>query len=273
MSLAARLSLALLLLWVVAALLVPFLPLAPDVVQLDRILAVPGDGTWLGHDEVGRAVADRVIFGARTSLVVAAAVVAVAGGRGTLVGALAAYVGGWADRVLTAVIDVFMAFPGLLLAIALAGVLGPGLGNLVVALAAVGWVGYARLARAQTLSLRGREHVLAAKALGAGTPRILRLHLLPLMAGPLIVEATFGLAGAVLAEAGLSFLGIGVQPPAASWGSMIREGVRYMLVAPHLVIVPGLALCAVVLAVNLSGDWLRDRLDVRRGPATARRTT
>jgi peptide/nickel transport system permease protein len=151
--------------------------------------------------------------------------------------------------------------------------MGPGLDNLVVALAAVGWVGYARLARAQTLSLRRREHVLAAQALGAGTLRILRLHLLPLMAGPLIIEATFGLAGAVLAEAGLSFLGIGVQPPAASWGSMIREGVRYMLVAPHLVIVPGLALSAVVLATNLVGDWLRDRLDVRGLPATGRRTT
>jgi peptide/nickel transport system permease protein len=134
-------------------------------------------------------------------------------------------------------------------------------------------VGYARLARAQTLSLRRREHVLAAQALGAGTLRILRHHLLPLMAGPLIIEATFGLAGAVLAEAGLSFLGIGVQPPAASWGSMIREGVRYMLVAPHLVIVPGLALSAVVLATNLVGDWLRDRLDVRGLPATGRRTT
>ena len=156
MSLAARLSLAVLALWVAVALLVPVLPLAPDTVQLDRILAVPGDGTWLGHDEVGRPVADRVLVGARTSLLVAGAVVAGAGILGTLAGALAAYAGGWADRVLTAVIDVFMAFPGLLLAIALAGVLGPGLGNLVVALAAVGWVGYARLARAQALSLRGR---------------------------------------------------------------------------------------------------------------------
>lgn len=273
MTAVARLALAVLAGWVAVALLLPVLPLDPDVVHLDRILAVPGDDAWLGHDEVGRPVADRVLVGAQTSLLVAVAVVVVAGVIGTLAGTLAAYLGGWADRALTAVIDVFMAFPGLLLAIALAGLLGPGLGNLVVALAAVGWVGYARLARAQTLSLRGREHVLAARALGAGTPRILRLHLLPLMAGPLIVEATFGLAGAVLAEAGLSFLGIGVQPPAASWGSMIREGVRYMLVAPHLVIVPGLALSAVVLAANLSGDWLRDRLDVRRSPATARRTT
>ena len=273
MSAAIRVALAVLAVWLGIALALPALPLAPDTVDLARILAAPGDGSLLGFDEVGRPVGDRVIVGARTSLLVAVTVVALAGTLGTLAGALAAYVGGGVDRALTAVIDVFMAFPGLLLAIALAGVMGPGLDNLVVALATVGWVGYARLARAQTLSLRRREHVLAAQALGAGTLRILRLHLLPLMAGPLIIEATFGLAGAVLAEAGLSFLGIGVQPPAASWGSMIREGVRYMLVAPHLVVVPGLVLSAVVLATNLVGDWLRDRLDVRGRPATGRRTT
>ena len=273
MSAATRAALAALAVWVGAALALPMLPLAPDMVDLARILEAPGHGSWLGFDEVGRPVADRLIVGARTSLLVAAAVVAVAGSLGTVMGALAAYLGGGVDRVLTAAIDVFMAFPGLLLAIALAGLMGPGLDNLVIALAAVGWVGYARLARAQALSLRRREHVLAAQALGAGTLRILRLHLLPLMAGPLIVEATFGLAGAVLAEAGLSFLGIGVQPPAASWGSMVREGVRYMLVAPHLVIVPGLALSAVVLATNLVGDWLRDRLDVRSPAVTGRRTT
>jgi peptide/nickel transport system permease protein len=266
-------ALAVLAIWVGVSLSSPALPLMPDGVDLARILAAAGDGSLLGFDEVGRPVADRLIVGARTSLLVAVAVVAVAGAVGTLVGTLAAYVGGWADRALTTLVDVFMAFPGLLLAIALAGVMGPGLDNLVVALAAVGWVGFARLARAQVLSLRRREHVLAAQALGAGTLRIVRRHLLPLMAGPLIVEATFGLAGAVLAEAGLSFLGIGVQPPTASWGTMIREGVRYMLVAPHLVVAPGLALSAVVLATNLVGDWLRDRLDVRRLPLTARRTT
>lgn len=273
MSAATRAATAVLAIWVVAALALPVLDLAPDAVDLGRILEPPGQGSVLGFDEVGRPVADRLVVGARTSLLVAVAVVAVAGTLGAFVGALAGYLGGWVDRALSATIDVVMAFPGLLLAIALAGLMGPGLDNLVIALAAAGWVGYARLARAQTLSLRGREHVLAARSLGAGTLRILRLHLLPLMAGPLIVEVTFGLAGAVLAEAGLSFLGIGVQPPEASWGSMIREGVRYMLVAPHLVVVPGLALSAVVLATNLVGDWLRDRLDVRGLPATGRRTT
>jgi peptide/nickel transport system permease protein len=143
--------------------------------------------------------------------------------------------------------------------------MGPGIGNLVLALCLVGWVGYARLARAQVLTLKQRDHVAAARALGTGRIRILLRHLLPLAAAPLIVEATFGVAGMVIAEAGLSFLGLGVQPPDASWGSMIRDGSRYMLVAPHLVLAPGLAIFLVVLAVNLLGDRLRDRLDVRGG--------
>jgi len=161
------------------------------------------------------------------------------------------------------VIDVFLAFPGILLAIALAGVLGPGIGNLILALAAVGWVGYARLARAQVLSLTRRDHVVAARALGRTPAAILLRHLIPLALAPLIVEATFGVAGALVAEAGLSFLGLGVQPPDASWGSLVRDGVSYLLVAPHLVIAPGMALLFVVLSVNLLGDALRDWMDVR----------
>jgi peptide/nickel transport system permease protein len=141
--------------------------------------------------------------------------------------------------------------------------LGPGISNVVIALTTVGWVGYARLSRAQVLSLRHREHVQAAEALGNTKWRIIRKHLLPLMAAPLIVEATFGIAAVVIAEAGLSFLGLGVQPPEASWGAMIRDGTRYMLVAPHMVLAPGVALFAVVLSVNLLGDRLRDTLDIR----------
>ncbi len=182
---------------------------------------------------------------------------------GTLVGAAAGYFGGCWDRLLVLVVDVFMAFPGILLAIALAGLLGPGIGNLVIALSLVGWVGYARLARAQVLSVKRRDHVLAARALGTRPWVILRRHLLPLVSAPLLVEATFGIAAVVIAESGLSFLGLGVQAPQASWGSMIRDGVRYMLVAPHLVLAPGIALFMVVLSVNLLGDRLRDRLDVR----------
>jgi peptide/nickel transport system permease protein len=151
----------------------------------------------------------------------------------------------------------------LLLAIALAGALGPGIGNVILALGIVGWVGYARLARGQVLALKQADHVLAAQAIGAQPWRIILRHLLPLITAPLIVEASFGVASAIIAEAGLSFLGLGVQPPAASWGSMIRDGTRYMLVAPHLVVFPGLTLMAVVLAANMLGDWLRDRLDVK----------
>jgi peptide/nickel transport system permease protein len=160
-------------------------------------------------------------------------------------------------------VDILLAFPGLLLAIALAGVLGPGIENVILALGLTGWVGYARLARSQVLSLKQADHVIAAHAIGASTWRIMTRHLLPLVTAPLIVEASFGVAGAIVAEAGLSFLGLGVQPPAASWGSMIRDGTRYMLVAPHVVIVPGLAMMLVVLAANLFGDWLRDWLDVK----------
>jgi peptide/nickel transport system permease protein len=250
-------------LWALAALAAPWLPLAPDRIDLPRILAPPSPAAWLGCDDLGRPVLDRLLVGARTALLVGFGVVAVSALVGTLIGAVAGYVGGWVDLVLVRVIDVFLAFPGILLAIALAGILGPGLGNVVIALSVVGWVGYARLARAQILSLKQRDHVLAARALGAGPVRILARHLLPLALAPLIVEATFGVAGAVIAEAGLSFLGLGVQPPAASWGSMIRDGVGYMLVAPHLVLGPGLAILLVVLAINLLGDALRDRLDVR----------
>jgi peptide/nickel transport system permease protein len=249
--------------WVLLALLAPWLPLQPDAIELPRILQPPSAEAWMGYDDLGRPVWDRLASGAATSLLVAGSVVTLALLAGTLIGAISGWLGGWWDRAITHLIDVFLAFPGLLLAIALAGLLGPGLDNVVIALAVVGWTGYARLARAQTLSLKQREHVLAARALGSGPARILFRHILPLLAAPLLVEATFGVAGAVLAEAGLSFLGLGVQPPAASWGSMLRDGTRYMLMSPHLVLAPGVALLLVVLAVNLLGDWLRDRLDVK----------
>lgn len=250
-------------LWALVAVSVPWLNLHPELMQLDRILEPPGHGGWLGFDDLGRAMADRLLAGARTSFWVAAWVVSISAVIGSLLGTLAAYVGGWVERLVVQVIDVVLAFPGILLAIALAGMLGPGMDNVVLALSAVGWVGFARLARAQVLTLKHREHVLAAEALGTSTGRILLHHLLPLMSAPLIVEATFGVASVVIAEAGLSFLGLGVQPPDASWGSMIRDGTRYMLVAPHMVLAPGIALWCVVMSVNLLGDRLRDYFDVR----------
>ncbi len=251
------------LLWCLMALFGSFLPLEPNRIDLPHILAAPGIEQWLGADDLGRSVLDRLVMGARTSFTVALGVVCVASLVGILVGAFAGYVGGIVDLLLVRIIDVFLAFPGILLAIALAGVMGAGVDNVIIALSVVGWVGYARLTRAQVLSFKHRDHVTAAIALSTGHVRIVMRHLLPLIAAPLIVEATFGVASIVIAEAGLSFLGLGVQPPEASWGSMIRDGTRYMLVAPHMVLAPGVAIMLVVLAVNLLGDALRDWLDVR----------
>lgn len=260
-----RMAIAVLAVWVVLAASAPLLDLQPDRVNLAQILRGPNVDALLGHDELGRALLDRLIAGAHVSMLVSVSVVSLSVLLGTLIGTVSAWVGGVADHIIVRVIDVFLAFPGILLAIALAGILGPGIENVVLALTTVGWVGFARLSRAQTLSLKHREHVLAAIALGARVPRILACHVVPLMAAPLIVEATFGIASVIIAEAGLSFLGLGVQPPQASWGSIIQSGTRYLLVAPHLVIVPAVALSMVVLAVNLVGDRMRDRLDVRRG--------
>ena len=256
-------SIGILVLWAAMALLGPFLPLNPDSIDLPKILHGPNMDAWLGHDDLGRSILDRLIMGAQTSFIVSLWVVLISIVVGTVIGASSAYFGGWLDLVVVRVIDIFLAVPGILLAIALAGVMGPGIENVVIALSIVGWVGYARLSRAQVMALKHRDHVVAATALGTAPQTIISRHLIPLIAAPLIVEATFGIAGVVIAEASLSFLGLGVQPPEASWGSMIRDGTRYMLVAPHMVIAPGIAMMLVVLSVNLFGDWLRDRLDVR----------
>lgn len=251
-------------LWVGMALAAFAIGDSANQIELTKLLASPDFTHWFGYDELGRPLFHRLLLGAQTSLFVALGVVVFSALIGTGIGIYSGYVGGWVDAVITKIIDVFLAFPGLLLAIALAAVLGPGIENVIFALVAVGWVGYARLARAQTLSLRHREHIQAARALGVSEPRILWRHILPLTLAPLGVEATFGFAGAVISEAGLSFLGLGVQPPEASWGNMIREGTRYLLVSPHLVIFPGVALMLVVLAINILGDRWRDYLDVKR---------
>ncbi len=249
--------------WALLAITSPLLPLFPNEINLPNMLASPDWHGPLGYDELGRSLLDRIIAGASTSFIVSVSVITVSVIIGTAIGSISAWMGGIVDHVAVRIIDVFLAFPGILLAIALAGILGPGISNVVIALALVGWVGYARLARAQTLSLKQREHVRAAIALGAGPTQILFRHILPLMLTPLMVEATFGVAAVIIGEAGLSFLGLGVQPPDASWGSIIREGTRYMLVAPHLVIAPAVCLSLVVLAINLLGDRFRDKLDVR----------
>lgn len=250
-------------LWIFVALFAGLLSLHPDTIILEKILIPPEGQAWLGYDDLGRSIAERLILGARTSFLVAFCVVSISFVSGTAVGVMAAWFGGWWDKVTVLVIDIFIAFPGILLAIALSGLLGPGIMNVVVALSVVGWVGFARLARAQTLTMKHREHVMAAQALGTEARQIALIHILPLIIAPLVIEATFAIAGTVIAEASLSFLGLGVQPPNPSWGSMIRDGTRFMLVAPHMVLAPGMAILLVVLSINLLGDNLRDRMDVR----------
>lgn len=249
--------------WLAAVLVSQLFPLQPDVIHLERILAAPDAQAWLGNDDLGRDIFARLLAGAGVSLMVVLAVTAVTLSTGILLGLVSGYFGGRLDRLLMHVTDVFMAFPGILLAIAFAAVLGPGLDKLILALCMTSWVGYARLTRAQALSLRSRQHVMAAEALGATIPRIMLRHMLPMLVAPLLVEATYSMAGLVVAEASLSFLGLGIQAPHASWGAMLRDGVRYLLVAPHYVLVVGASLMSLVLAINVLGDKLRDRLDVR----------
>ncbi len=217
-----------------------------------------------GLDELGRDILARVLLGARVSLLVAAVVVGVSAVAGTIVGAIAGYFGGRIDQVISRVMDVLLAFPGILLAIAMVAALGPSLVNVVIALTVIGWVGYARLVRGQVLRSRELEYVAAARALGASVTRTLAVHVIPTAIPAVMVQATLGMAAVMLAEASLSFLGLGVQPPTPSWGTMINGGRAHLLDAPHLTIFPGLFLAAIVLAFNFVGDALRDALDPKR---------
>ncbi|HZI12795.1 MAG TPA: ABC transporter permease [Myxococcus sp.] len=259
-----RFGLAVAVLWVLTALLAPRLaPQAPDAIDLAAELARPGPGHLLGAGENGIDVLTHVLYGARVSLVVSVFAVLLSALVGVTLGGVAGYAGGWVDEALMRLVDVLLAFPGLLLALFITAVLGPSLANVVFALSFSGWTGYARLARGQVLTLREREYVQAARALGASPGRILLRHLLPNAAGPLLVQATFALPGAILAEASLSFLGLGVPPGTPSWGALVDQGTQYLLVAPHVALFPGLALALTVLGFNLLGDALRDALDPR----------
>ncbi|MGB8645129.1 MAG: nickel transporter permease [Anaerolineae bacterium] len=243
-----------------ASVIAPFDP-------LDQILIVrlkpPSPVHWLGTDQLGRDILSRLLFGARISLTVGLGVVFSAGTFGTLVGLIAGYAGGLVDEMLMRLTDIFFAFPPLILAMAIAGALGPSLNNAMIAIAVVTWPVYARLVRGQVLSLREREFIVAARSIGVPTPRILWRHLLPNTLAPILVQASFDMGGAILSAAGLSFIGFGAQPPTPEWGVMISEGRKFISTQPWLPLFPGLAILLTVAAFNLLGDGVRDILDPR----------
>jgi peptide/nickel transport system permease protein len=247
---------------VLAALAAPLLaPHDPYRQDTSRRLEAPSKEHLLGLDDLGRDVLSRIVYGARVSLRVGFSVVILASLIGVALGAISGYFGGAIDVLVMRLCDILLAFPGILLAIALVAVMGPSLNNVVLALATIGWVGYARLVRGQVLKVREMEYVTAAKALGAKSPRVILRHVLPNVINPVIVMATLGLAGAILAEAALSFLGLGVQPPTPSWGAMLTAGRRYLGGANHLAIFPGAAIMLAVMGLNFLGDGLIDALD------------
>jgi peptide/nickel transport system permease protein len=251
--------------FVILALFAPWVaPQDPAHIDLPNRLATPSLAHWCGTDELGRDILSRLIYGSRVSMLVGSCVVATSLALGLIIGSIAGYYGGGIDRFVNVVLmNAFMSFPGILLAIAFVAFRGPGIFNLILALSLGGWVGYARLVRGQVLAAREREFVEAARALGAGDLRIIVRHILPNIIQPVIVQAAIGMAGAILAEATMSFLGLGVPPPTASWGAMLNDGRSHLFDAPHLVLFPALAVMLAVLSFNFIGDALRDYLDPR----------
>jgi len=250
---------------VVAALLAPWIaPADPAAQNLPTRLESPSRAHWMGTDELGRDIFSRTLYGARISLLVSVCVVCGCGLIGLTMGMLAGYAGGWWDRVINLLlVNAFLSFPGILLAIAFAAFLGPGIGKVILALVITGWAGYARLARAQVLKVKEMEFVLAARSLGASHLRIMARHLLPNILQPILIQATIGMAGAILAESTLSFLGLGVLAPIPSWGAMLNDARGHLFDAPHMVVFPALAVMTAVLSFNLLGDAWRDWLDPR----------
>jgi peptide/nickel transport system permease protein len=247
------------------ALFAPWIaPQDPAKIDLPSRLQAPNAAHWFGTDELGRDIFSRIIFGARISMLVGGSVVAGSLLIGLIVGSIAGYYGGWADKFFSVVLmNAFLSFPGILLAIAFVAFLGPGIFNLILALCIGGWVGYARLVRAQVLAVKEKEFVEAARALGANDWRIVTRHIVPNIIQPVIVQAAIGMAGAVLAEATMSFLGLGVPPPTASWGSMLNDARAHLFDSPHMVLFPAAAVMLAVLSFNFIGDALRDYMDPR----------
>lgn len=261
----ATIGIMLIAIFLICALFAPWIaPDDPASIDLPGRLMGPSRMHWFGTDELGRDILSRIVYGARISMLVGGSVVVVSLSLGLIVGSVAGYYGGAVDRLLNVIVmNAFMSFPGILLAIAFVAFLGPGIFNLIFALSLGGWVGYARLVRGQVLAVREREFVEAARALGASNIRIIGRHILPNIIQPVIVQAAIGMAGAILAEATMSFLGLGVPPPAASWGSMLNDARSHLFDSPHLVLFPAAAVMLAVLSFNFIGDGLRDYLDPR----------
>jgi peptide/nickel transport system permease protein len=251
--------------FVLCAVFAPWLaPYDPAQINLPMRLTSPSAAHWCGTDELGRDILSRLIYGARISMLVGSSVVTLSLALGLVIGSIAGYYGGRIDRFVNVVLmNAFLSFPGILLAIAFVVFRGPGIFNLVLALSLGGWVGYARLVRAQVLATREKEFVEAARALGATDLRVIVRHILPNIIQPVIVQAAIGMAGAILAEATMSFLGLGVPPPAASWGSMLNDARAHLFDAAHLVLFPAASVMLAVLSFNFIGDALRDLLDPR----------
>jgi peptide/nickel transport system permease protein len=252
-------------LFIICALFAPWIaPQDPARIDLPARLAAPSTAHWCGTDELGRDIFSRLVYGSRICMLVGSCVVAASLALGLIVGSIAGYYGGRIDRFVNIVVmNAFLSFPGILLAIAFVAFRGPGIFNLIMALSLGGWVGYARLVRAQVLAAREREFVEAARALGASDLRVIVRHILPNIIQPVVVQAAIGMAGAILAEATMSFLGLGVPPPTASWGAMLNDGRAHLFDAPHLVLFPAMAVMLAVLSFNFIGDALRDFLDPR----------
>lgn len=258
-------GIVLVIVFTLCALFAPWIaPQDPAQINLPARLSPPTAAHWCGTDELGRDICSRLIFGARISMVVGTSVVLVSLTLGLIIGSIAGYYGGGIDRFVNVILmNAFLSFPGILLAIAFVAFRGPGIFNLVLALSLGGWVGYARLVRAQVLATREKEFVEAARALGASDLRVIVRHILPNIVQPVIVQAAIGMAGAILAEATMSFLGLGVPPPTASWGAMLNDSRAYLFAAPHLVLFPAATVMLAVLSFNFIGDALRDLLDPR----------
>lgn len=251
--------------FVIAAIFAPWIaPQDPAHIDLPNRLQSPSFSHWCGTDELGRDILSRLIYGARISMFVGSSLVLASLLLGLIIGSIAGYYGGRIDRFVNVVVmNAFLSLPGILLAIAFVAFRGPGIFNLILALSLGGWVGYARLVRAQVLAVREREFVEAARALGASDLRVIVRHILPNIIQPVVVQAAIGMAGAILAEATMSFLGLGVPPPTASWGSMLNDARAHLFDSPHLVLFPAVTVMLAVLAFNFIGDALRDFLDPR----------